>query len=243
MRVVHRTSPAAVWHDCIVEYAPVAILTKGIWPDPWQTDTCIGDWHYNTEAVCKTTKSIVHLLVHIVSKNGNLMLNFPLKSDGTLDPKEQRILAEITSWMAINGEAIHGTRPWKIFGDGPGLDMSNAGLIQPKVFPEISDSSYGADRSSAIQTGERSSRALTSSDFRFTTKGKDLYAFVMDWPGKETVVRPLGLNSRLASKVVNVELLGYQGKLQWNQVTDGLRVALPAEAPYDYAVALKIRLG
>src|ERR1700687_4433491 len=87
-----------------------------IWPNPWQTDTCIGDWHYNRETTYKTPKTVVDLLVDIVSKNGHLMLNFPLPSSGMLDDRELKILAGITEWMSVNGEAIYATRPWKISG-------------------------------------------------------------------------------------------------------------------------------
>jgi len=87
--------------------------------NPWQTDTCIGNWHYDREAKYKSPKYVVDLLVDIVSRNGNLMLNFPLPNSGELDYEEMVILDEITKWMAINSEGIHATRPWKIFGDGP----------------------------------------------------------------------------------------------------------------------------
>jgi alpha-L-fucosidase len=97
-----------------------------IWDDPWQTDTCIGQWHYNKEATYKTPKIVIDMLVDIVSRNGNLLLNFPLPSDGMLDPKELAILEEITKWMSVNGEAIYGTRPWKIYGEGPEVTAVNA---------------------------------------------------------------------------------------------------------------------
>lgn len=51
-----------------------------IWDEPWQTDTCIGDWHYHEEAQYKSLKIIIDMLVNIVSRNGNLLLNVPLPS-------------------------------------------------------------------------------------------------------------------------------------------------------------------
>ena len=62
---------------------------------------------------------MIDLLVDVVSRNGNLMLNFPLPNSGELDYEELVILDEITKWMAINSEGIYASRPWKIFGDGP----------------------------------------------------------------------------------------------------------------------------
>ena len=91
---------------------------------PWQTDTCIGNWHYHKkiyeENRYKTPKFVVDLLVDIVSRNGNLMLNVPLPNNGMPDEKELKVIEGITQWMAVNREAIHGTRPWKIFGASPG---------------------------------------------------------------------------------------------------------------------------
>ena len=92
-----------------------------IQPFVWQTDTCIGDWHYNRERVgrYKSAKTVIDLLVDIVSRNGNLMLNIPLPASGMPDPDELAVLEGITKWMAINSEGIYATRPWKIFGESP----------------------------------------------------------------------------------------------------------------------------
>ena len=194
-------------------------LPQAIWPNPWQTDTCIGDWHYNKTATYKTPKRIIDMLVDIVSRNGNLLLNFPLPNSGMLDSEEMKILDEITRWMAVNGEAIYSTRPWKVFGEGPGTDASSA------------------------QGGfnESKRKDLTARDVRFTTKGETLYAFVMGWPEKEAVIAPLSTNSKYAAgKIAHIELLGHRGKLQWRQDETGLKVQLPPEKPCDHAIVFKI---
>ena len=194
-------------------------LPQAIWPNPWQTDTCIGDWHYNKGATYKSPKRIIDMLVDIVSRNGNLLLNFPLPSNGMLDAQEMKILSEITRWMAVNGEAIYATRPWKIFGEGPGAQLS------------------GAD--GGFNEGKR--KDLTALDVRFTTKSQALYAFVMGWPDKEVVIAPLSTTNKYAlGKISNVELLGHKAKLQWNQNEAGLKVQLPAERPCDHAIVFKI---
>jgi alpha-L-fucosidase len=64
-------------------------------------------------------KKVIDMLVDIVSKNGNLLLNFPLPASGELDPDERKVLAGITEWMEQNGEGIFSTRPWKVNGEGP----------------------------------------------------------------------------------------------------------------------------
>ena len=96
---------------------------NAIRPDPWQTDTCIGDWHYNRALYenngYKTVAEIVATLADVVSKNGNLMLNIPLRGDGSIDDKEEAFIAGLTAWMDVNSEGIYASRPWKIYGEGP----------------------------------------------------------------------------------------------------------------------------
>lgn len=196
-------------------------VAEGIPENPWQTDTCIGEWHYNQEANYRSPKYIIDLLVDIVSRNGNLMLNFPLPNSGQLDYEELVILGEITKWMAINSEGIYATRPWKIFGDGPAAKAASSG---------------GNTRFNESGRG-----TLTAEEVRFTTKGDTLYAFVMGWPEKQTVIKPLATTSRVSQKrIENVELLGFKGKVKWTQDEQGLTVFMPEEKPCDYAITLKI---
>jgi alpha-L-fucosidase len=92
-----------------------------IMPEPWQTDTCLGSWHYDAGVASrgeyKSAGEVIHLLADVVSKNGNLLLSVPIRGDGTIDAQEERILEEIGAWMAVNGEGILGTRPWREFGE------------------------------------------------------------------------------------------------------------------------------
>ena len=202
-------------------------VVETIWPLPWQTDTCIGDWHYNKERVgkYKSAKTVIDLLVDIVSRNGNLMLNFPLPASGMLDSDELKILDGITQWMAINSEAIYATRPWKIFGDGPQSAVTK-----------------NANEANAEQFNERNRKELTYEDVRFTTNGKTLYAFFMGWPeGKQQVViRPLSTTSEhKVGTMDNVELLGI-GKVEFKRDEEGLKINLPSQKPGEHAYALKL---
>ncbi|MGO9228957.1 MAG: alpha-L-fucosidase [Bryobacteraceae bacterium] len=196
-------------------------VADGIMPNPWQTDTCVGEWHYKRGAKYKTPKTVIDLLVDIVSRNGNLLLNFPLPNSGAPDAEELKIVAAITDWMAVNSEGIYGTRPWKIFGVGPGTQVVKKGPFN-----------------------ESARKDLTADDVRFTTKGSALYAFLMGWPAGSALIQPLGTASPQApGKIANVELLGYKGELEWSQTEAGLRVTLPHEAPSQHAVTLKVALG
>ena len=94
-------------------------VAEGISPEPWQTDTSIGDWYYRTGQKYKTSKEIVQMLIDIVSKNGNLLINIVQTPEGDLEPDMLRTLDEIGAWIAVNGKGIYGTRPWKVYGEGP----------------------------------------------------------------------------------------------------------------------------
>ncbi|MDB5136512.1 MAG: glycoside hydrolase [Mucilaginibacter sp.] len=196
-------------------------VVDSIWPRPWQTDTCIGDWHYNRDTVghYKTPKTVVDMLVDIVSRNGNLMLNFPLPASGMLDSDELSILDGITKWMAVNSEGIYATRPWKIFGEGPATASTKV--------------------KSAFNENKR--QELTAEDVRFTAKEKTLYAFFMGWPqANQVLIKPLATNNpQQTGKIENVELLGY-GKVQFTRDNKGLTVFLPSQKPCEHAFALKL---
>lgn len=203
-------------------------VVETIWPLPWQTDTCIGDWHYNKERVgkYKTTKTVVDLLVDIVSRNGNLMLNFPLPASGMLDSDELAVLDGITKWMAINSEAIYATRPWKIFGEGP-----QSGITTNRN-----------EVNSAQQFNERNRKDLTHEDVRFTTKGNTVYAFTMGWPegSNQVVIKPFASNSpHKIGFIENIQLLGH-GKVEFRRDEEGLKITLPDKKPCDHALAFKI---
>lgn len=195
-------------------------------PVPWQTDTCIGEWHYKVGAEYKSAKKVVDLLVDIISKNGNLLLNFPLPASGELDAEEQKTLAGITDWMAVNGEGVFATRPWKIFGEGPAT----------KVVVKSNGKEFDPNE------GEKPD--LGAKDIRFTTKGETLYAFVQGWPEGELVIESLALDgAQKPMKAVDVRLLGRDEALRFTHDAKGLRVTMPGAKPAtaDVGIALRVR--
>jgi len=200
-------------------------VVESIWPLPWQTDTCIGDWHYNKERVghYKSPKTVIDLLVDIVSRNGNLMLNFPLPASGMPDNDELAVLDGITRWMAVNSEGIYATRPWKIFGGGPSTDS-----------PE--------KKKEGASFNEDKRKDMTHEDVRFTTKDGKLYAFAMGWPANQDqlVIKALGSQGiAKAAAIEDVQLLGH-GKVEFQRVEEGLRIMLPDHQPGAYAFTFKI---
>ncbi len=202
-------------------------VSDNIWPVPWETDTCIGDWHYKEGQVYKTPKKVIDMLVDIVSKNGNLLLNFPLPASGELDPEEMKVLEGITAWMNVNSEGIHGSRPWSIYGEGPALKVS-----VPSTGKEFNPN-------------ESKEPALSAEDGRFTTKGKTLYCFVQGWPEGSVTIRALGTASpHRPGKIEDVRLVGRDEALAFTQGASGLRVVMPSQKPAtaDLGIALKINV-
>jgi len=197
-------------------------VSDGIAKNPWQTDTCIGQWHYNRGEKYKTAKKVIDMLTDIVSKNGNLLLNFPLPNSGELDFEEMTVLEGITGWMNVNSEGIYSSRPWKIYGEGPSTKV------------KIESGNFNEDKQ----------KDLTAEDVRFTAKDSTLYAFVMGWPDKAAVVNALGLASPQApGKIRNVELLGHKGEVKWKQDDSSLSVEMPPEKISDIGITLKVALG
>ena len=200
-----------------------------IQPLPWQTDTCIGGWHYARGIYerngYKTAKTVIQTLVDIVSKNGNLMLNIPVRGDGTIDEKERKIVEEIGAWMKANSESIYGTRPWTIFGEGPAQEA--------------------AAQLSAQGFNEGKGKPFMHEDIRFNVKGDVLYATAMGWPqdGK-MVIKSLSKNSKHYPKEIQkVEWVPNQQSLSFERTEEGLIVSLPENKPDEMAYANAVRIS
>ena len=181
----------------------------------WQTDTAISknSWGYVQPQDYKTADSIIDDLIDIVSKNGCLLLNIGPRPDGTIPEKEEEILLEIGRWLAVNGEAIYGTRPWRIYGEGP---------------TRVAEGMF-TDTKRSVFTGE---------DIRFTAKDDILYATALAWPQNgKLIVRSLAEGRAIVGAV---GLLGYGSKLEWKQTAAGLEVDLPEDRPCKNAFVLKI---
>jgi alpha-L-fucosidase len=194
-------------------------------PFVWQTDTCIGSWHYDRRIYdqkrYKSARTIIHTLADVVSKNGNLLLSVPLRGDGTIDAEELLVVEGIATWMQQNSEAIFGTRPWKIFGEGPAIE-STAPLSGPG-FNEGKGKPFGPE------------------DIRFTTKAGDLYAIVLGAPADGKIrIKSLAANSTYCpSEITKAELLGH-GPVNIERGHDALTVQLPDHLPNQDALCLKI---
>lgn len=184
-------------------------------PEPWQTDTCIGSWHYDRPLYerngYKSGLDVIQRLIDVVSKNGCLLLSIPQRGDGSIDEKEVRVLEDMAGWIAVNGEAIYGSRPWRTFGEGPtrlAEGMQNEGAAKP----------------------------FEAADIRFTTKGGALYALPMAWPEGPTRIGSL---ANAPGEVRRVTLLGGNDPLPFRREVGGLVVDLPQRRP-TFTPVLKI---
>ena len=160
-----------------------------------------------------------------MSKNGNLLLNFPLPNSGELDFAELEVLAGITAWMTVNIEGIYATRPWKIYGEGPSTKI----VIQKN--------------GKEFDPNEGKKPDLTASDIRFTTKDSNIYAFIQGWPEGTAVIPSLGTSSpQNPPKITNVAMLGHDQNLKFSQDPTALNVTLPANRPptADIGITMKI---
>lgn len=195
-------------------------VNDSISPFPWQTDTSIGDWYYRTGQKYRTGNEVIQMLVDIVSKNGNLLINVVQTPEGDLEPDVLAILDEIGKWTPANGVGIYGSRPWKIFGEGP----LTSGKQKKGQFGGLSDS-----------------QAFSSTDIRFTTKGGKLYAYCMGTPTEDIKIGSLGKSSKLNDKAIaSIKMLGGKEKLVWNQQTDALVITKPAVLPEWKVVGFEI---
>ena len=173
----------------------------------WQTDTAIArnSWSYTVGNDFKPAKGLICDLVDIVSKNGTFLLNVGPMPDGTISEQDTAVLTEIGDWMAVNSEAIYGTKVWRKFGEGPTK-------VEEGQFTDSKE------------------KVFTSEDIRFTVKGENLYCTVLSWPEDgHVVIKSLGHSSNanlpeFHGIVKDVDVLGCADKPVWERKQGGLHV-------------------
>jgi len=204
-------------NNAFPERAAILDVERGVVDSPrsrfWQTDTSVSklSWGYIKNDQYRTANELIDSLADIVSKNGALLLNVGPAADGVIPEPEERVLLDIGRWLAVNGEAIYGSRPWKTYGEGP-TPVASGSFKESEQAP------------------------FTSRDIRFTRKGKTVYAIFLDWPAEGR----LEIHSLAAEPVRSVELLGAARPLKWSRTAEALVVELPAARPCEHAFTLRI---
>ncbi|WP_375388246.1 alpha-L-fucosidase [uncultured Amnibacterium sp.] len=213
----------AKW-DAFDEGAAVHDIERGtarsIQPRAFQNDTSASriGWAHLDVNDFKSAAEVVGELIDVVAKNGSLLLNVGPRPDGTFVDDEVALLEGIGDWLAMNGEAVYGTRPWLVFGEGP---------TEPRV------GSFA----------DTEATAWTSHDLRFTSRDEHLvYASYFTWPDAEAVVRSLGADLRITTqRIVGVAVLGH-GDVAWRIEPDGLRADLAGVERRGISPVLRIEL-
>ncbi|HEV3278697.1 MAG TPA: alpha-L-fucosidase [Terriglobia bacterium] len=215
-------------HEAYPPQAAVLDIERGLLDKvpkyPWQTDTSVGwkSWGYIEDESYKSPGLIVHELVDIVSKNGCLLLNVGPRPDGRIPEPAAETLRQIGDWLAVNGEAIYGTRPLGLtYGEGP-------------------------TEFKAGQFGESGEPQFTTQDFRFTQRGNDVYAVALAWPDASVKITSLGSGTVAGlpqKSISSVHLLGSDQRLGFTHTDEALVIEKPDKKSTDYACVFKIILN
>lgn len=178
-----------------------------------------GSWCYTEGLEIKSTSVVLYSLIDIVSKNGQLLLNISPKADGTIPENQQKVLLEIGNWLEINGEAIYGTRPWQVYGEGPTK-------LKEGPFEGFTDAG-----------------GYTPNDIRYTQKGDTIYAITLGWPGAN---REIQLHSFAKDSldqpvtIENITMFGSDETIEWEMMEQQLTIQTPSQAADEKAIVFKI---
>lgn len=180
---------------------------------PWEESRGMGvSYGYNRDESLKdyhTGRQLVIMLVDIVSRGGNLLLDIGPAGDGTIPVIMQDRLHQMGEWLRVNGEAIYGTRPWTT------TRQWSAGEIPTFQYNEQYSSAYDvAELAGEPKPGRASIEAF------FTSKGNDLFAILPRWPGSRFVLRGM-------TGVKQVALLGSGETVRFHAAGKDTVVELP----------------
>lgn len=184
----------------------------------WQTDTPVDrkSWCYIKDPNYKTPQQIVQDLIDVVSKNGCYLLDFGPRPDGTFPEEQVEIMKAIGRWLKINGEAIYGSRPWRIYGEGPTKEAVGE-FVDNEPVP------------------------YTGKDIRYTRKGDVLYATILGEPEGKVDIKALGTYIRLyEDDIGDVRLLGKEEPMRWERTVEHMSVWLPQEIWDGYPLVLRV---
>ena len=181
---------------------------------PWEENRGMGmSFGYNRNENIydyRTSKELIFMLVDIVSRGGNLLLNIGPRADGIIPVIMQERLLQIGDWLEINGEAIFETRMWK-----------ESAQWSTGQIPIFSKSDYHAGFPIYEMTIDPKPGNAVK-EVWFTSKDKTLYALTPEWPREDKLI----IKDLEVDNVSKVSLLGYDGKLDWNYSKNNIEITL-----------------
>lgn len=207
----------AVMYNCAIfdrERGQLENISPYIWQG--ETSTAYNSWSYCTTNHFKKPEIIACNLLDVISKNGCFVLNLGPKADGTFCLEEKYIISEIGKWTKKNEEAIWGTQPYKVFGEG----KKQKGGSFTEHF------------------------SYTPNDYRFTCKTGAVYAFALKPKGKsEFRIKTLGDTMDTFHCVIkNISVLGSDVKVNYSQDKKSLTIKTDKKITDSMPVCFKIEV-
>jgi len=192
---------------------------------PWIAEAPVGDWFYAPNFTYNAGM-MIRYIIEAIARDGNAALCISILPDGSLDQGSISMLKEVGVWMHQNGEAVYGSHAWDIPGEGEMVDGKLKMLPGGKL------------------GGKHADFKFSSQDFRFTIgENGSLYAFCMTVPEPraQLKIKSIGTDTKNLDKpITTVKLLGYDGKLEWEQEADGLVITCPEKMPFLTSIVFKI---
>ena len=173
------------------------LVNAGRWEECQGMGLSFGYNRNETVDEYRTSTQLVHLLIDVASRGGNLLLDIGPTADGRIPEIMQQRLLDIGKWLRVNGEAIYGSKAWRVQGEDERLTKKKS--LSDGKFPLVT-------------------KEIKSNTVCYTAKGDVIYALVLVWPGEKLVLREpnpksspkvsmLGLNKSLKAKHQNGRLV------------------------------------
>jgi alpha-L-fucosidase len=180
------------------------------------------------------------MLVEAVSKNGNLLLNVELFPDGSIPPEQIEIINRVGDWLRINGEAIYGTRPWKVYGDGKSVRGEWVETVDGEIRNAADNAEAMKKKGEHYNQRTTATPAYASDEVRFSTKGDNFYIVVMNPAAGELKIPSLGQNSQVNPGTLKSLCQLYDDrKISFNQTGEYLNLTIPPVNGTSYPLVLK----
>ncbi len=163
----------------------------------------------------KSPKETLYWLIANVSKGGNFLLNVGPDGSGIIPPKSVENLLEVGKWLKVNGQAVYGTRPWKVVHEGP-TDIIIKGTSHRSKSGFVFD--------------------FKPDDFWFTKKDNKVYVIALSKPKDNRIL----IKSLKGTAVSKISVLGISEDVAWKKKVSGLEITLPNMPNSSLGYALEI---